>query len=119
MEAYRGLAILTTNLRSAIDPAFLRRIRFVVQFPFPDGRQRMEIWRRMLPLTVPMQGIDLERLAQLSVPGGNIRTIALNAVFLAADEGVPLQMRHLHRSAQSEYVKLEKSLTETEVSGWI
>ncbi len=49
MEAYRGLAILTTNLKSALDPAFLRRIRFVVQFPFPDAAQRAEIWRRVFP----------------------------------------------------------------------
>ncbi|NEQ22779.1 MAG: ATP-binding protein, partial [Microcoleus sp. SIO2G3] len=119
MEAYRGLAILTTNLRSAIDPAFLRRIRFVVQFPFPDTPQRIEIWRRMFPPNLPTQGLDLNRLAQLSVPGGNIRTIALNAAFLAADAGEPLRMKHLLRAAQSEYVKLEKTLTETEVGGWI
>lgn len=119
MEAYRGLAILTTNLRNAIDPAFLRRIRFVVQFPFPDTPQRIEIWRRMFPPNLPTQGLDLHRLAQLSIPGGNIRTIALNAAFLAADAGEPLRMKHLLRAAQSEYVKLEKTLTETEVGGWI
>lgn len=119
MEAYRGLAILTTNLRNAIDPAFLRRIRFVVQFPFPDTPQRSEIWRRMFPPNLPTQGIDLDRLAQLNVPGGNIRTIALNAAFLAADAGEPLQMKHLLRATQSEYVKLERTLTETEVGGWI
>ena len=119
MEAYRGLAILTTNLRSAIDAAFLRRIRFIVQFPFPDVPQRIEIWRRMFPPKLPTAGIDLHRLAQLNVPGGNIRTIALNAAFLAADAGEPMQMKHLLRATQSEYIKLEKTLTETEVGGWI
>jgi hypothetical protein len=119
MEVYRGLAILTTNLRSAIDSAFLRRIRFVVQFPFPNVPQRIEIWRRMFPPSLPTAGLDLSRLAQLSVPGGNIRTIALNAAFLAADAGEPLQMKHLLRATQSEYIKLEKTLTETEVGGWI
>ncbi|NJP09670.1 MAG: ATP-binding protein [Leptolyngbyaceae cyanobacterium RU_5_1] len=119
MEAYRGLAILTTNLKSAIDPAFLRRLRFVVQFPFPDATQRLEIWRRMFPPKLPTQGLDLTKLARLNVPGGNIRNIALNAAFLAADAGEPVQMKHLLQAAQSEYTKLEKSLTSTEVGGWI
>ena len=58
MEAYRGLAILTTNLKSALDPAFLRRIRFVVQFPFPDAPHRAEIWRRIFPASTPTEGLD-------------------------------------------------------------
>ncbi|MBD2158523.1 ATP-binding protein [Leptolyngbya sp. FACHB-16] len=119
MEAYRGLAILTTNLRSAIDPAFLRRIRFVVQFPFPDVAQRTEIWQRMFPAKLPTEGLDYGKLAQLSVAGGNIRNIALNAAFLAADSREPLQMKHLLRAAQSEYTKLEKTLTNAEAGGWV
>ncbi|WP_193198581.1 ATP-binding protein [Nostoc sp. MG11] len=119
MEAYRGLAILTTNLKGAIDSAFLRRIRFVVQFPFPDVAQRLDIWRRMFPPKLPTKGLDLNRLAQLNIPGGNIRTIALNAAFLAADAKEPVQMKHLLRAAQSEYLKLEKTLTDAEASGWI
>jgi ATPase family associated with various cellular activities (AAA) len=119
METYRGLAILTTNLRSAIDDAFLRRIRFVVQFPFPDVLQRMEIWRRMFPEKLPTADIDPARLAQLNIPGGNIRNVALNAAFLAADAGEAVQMKHLLRAAQGEYGKLEKTLTSSEVVGWI
>lgn len=119
MEAYRGLAILTTNLKSAIDPAFLRRIRFVVQFPFPDVAQRIEIWRRMFPAKLPTEGLDLNKLARLNVTGGNICNIALNAAFLAADAGEPVRMSHLLRAAQSEYGKLEQSLTEAEVRGWV
>ena len=53
MEAYRGLAILTTNMRAALDPAFLRRLRFTVAFPFPDAAQRAEIWRRVFPMDAP------------------------------------------------------------------
>ena len=56
MEAYRGLAILTTNHRSSLDPAFLRRLRFVVQFPFPDAAQRAEIWRHIFPSATPPRG---------------------------------------------------------------
>lgn len=118
MECYPGLAILTTNLKSAIDTAFMRRIRFVVQFPFPDAVQRAEIWRRIFPSDTPTQNLDAAQLARLSVAGGNIRNIALNAAFLAADAGEAVQMKHLLRAATSEYAKLEKPLTEAEVGGW-
>ena len=118
MEAYRGLAILTTNMRSALDSAFLRRIRFVVQFPFPDVAQRAEIWRRIFPPDTPVEGLDVEKLARLNVAGGNIRNIALNAAFLAADAEEPVRMTHLMRAARGEYAKLEKPLTEAEIGGW-
>ncbi len=118
MESYRGLAILTTNMKNALDPAFLRRIRFIVHFPFPDAAQRAEIWRRIFPAATPTEGLDVAQLAQLNVPGGNIRNIALLAAFLAADDGEPVRMTHLLRAAQSEYTKLEKALTDAEVRGW-
>ncbi len=119
MEAYRGLAILTTNLRSALDTAFLRRIRFIMQFPFPDSAQRLEIWRRVFPSATPTANLDLARLARLNVAGGNIRNIALNAAFLAADAGAPVGMAHLLQASRSEYAKLEKPLTEAEIGGWL
>jgi hypothetical protein len=118
MECYRGLAILTTNLKNALDEAFLRRIRFIVQFPFPDASQRAEIWRRIFPCETPTDGLAAERLAQLEVTGGSIRNIALNAAFLAADAGEPVGMRHLLHATRSECSKLEKALTEAEVAGW-
>ncbi len=119
MEAYRGLAILTTNLRSALDSAFLRRLRFIVPFPFPDASQRFEIWRRVFPPATPTEHLDLTQLARLNVSGGNIRNIALNAAFLAADSGEPVRMAHLLQASRSEYTKLEKPLTEAEIGGWI
>jgi SpoVK/Ycf46/Vps4 family AAA+-type ATPase len=119
MEVYRGLAILTTNLRSALDTAFLRRIRFIVQFPFPDSAQRLEIWRRVFPHATPTERLDLAKLARLNVAGGNIRNIALNAAFLAADAGQPVGMAHLLQASRSEYAKLEKPLTEAEIGGWL
>jgi ATP-dependent 26S proteasome regulatory subunit len=118
MESYRGLAILTTNMKQALDPAFLRRIRFVVQFPFPDSLQRAEIWRRIFPADTPTDGIDLARLSRLNIAGGNIRNVALNAAFLAADAGEPVRMAHLLRAARSEYGKMERPLTESEIGGW-
>lgn len=119
MECYPGLAILTTNLKSSLDTAFMRRIRFVVQFPFPDTAQRAEIWRRIFPQNTPTVDLNTTKLAQLSVSGGNIRNIALNAAFLAADASEPVQMKHVLRAARTEYTKLEKSLTDSEIQGWI
>ena len=119
MESYRGLAILTTNMRSALDVAFLRRIRFIVQFPFPDAGQRAEIWRKVFPPDTPTHDLDVARLAQLSVAGGSIRNVALNAAFLAADSNEPVQMSHVLSAARSEYAKLEKPLTDAEVAGWV
>lgn len=117
MEAYRGLAILTTNQKQALDTAFLRRLRFVVQFPFPDAAQRAEIWRRVFPAQTPTAALDMNKLARLNMAGGHIRNIALNAAFLAADRGCPVTMAELRAAAQTEYAKLEKPIT-TEVRDW-
>ena len=118
MEAYRGLAMLTTNLKSALDTAFQRRLRFIVNFPFPDAEQREAIWRRSIPPPAPISDLDYRKLARLSVAGGSVRNIALNAAFLAADAGEPLAMRHMLAAAQVESAKLERPLSETETRGW-
>jgi len=118
VEAYRGLAILTTNMKQALDPAFLRRLRFIVPFVFPDTSQRLEIWKRVFPTETPAEKLDYEKLARLNLAGGHIRNVALNAAFLAADAGEPVRMRHLQEAAQSEYAKLEKSLSDSEIGGW-
>lgn len=119
MEAYRGLAILTTNRRSALDQAFLRRLRFVVEFPFPDAAQRAEIWRRVFPARTPLKDLNFEKLARLRVAGGNIHNIAMAAAFLAADAAEPVRMEHLLSAARTEFAKLEIPLNDTEVAGWI
>jgi vesicle-fusing ATPase len=118
MESYRGLAILTTNLQQALDPAFRRRIRFIVEFPFPDESERAEIWERVFPAATPVSGLDPARLARLNVAGGNIRNIALGAAFLAADEGGAVTMAHLLRTARAECAKLGRSPTASEITGW-
>ena len=118
MEAYRGLAILTTNQKAALDSAFQRRLRFVVPFPFPDAAQREAIWRGIFPADAPLDGIDFARLAQLSVAGGHIRNIALNAAFLAADAGSPVAMTHLLEAAHVEAAKRDLSLSTAETRGW-
>ena len=119
IESYQGLAILTTNLKDDLDRAFLRRIRFIVQFPFPDFSQRSAIWQRIFPVNTPTQGLNFEKLAKLNVAGGNIRNIAINAAFLAANSQDLVQMKHILQAAQSEYSKLEKPLTDNEIKGWI
>jgi SpoVK/Ycf46/Vps4 family AAA+-type ATPase len=119
LEAYQGLAILTTNLKSALDKAFQRRLRFTVSFPFPSAAQREAIWRRIFPTRTPVRDLDPKRLAQLNVPGGTIRNIALNAAFLAAEAGEPVQMGHLLEAARLEGQKMERSLSEAEIRGWI
>lgn len=121
MEAYQGLAILTSNLKSSMDRAFQRRLRFIVNFPFPDATQRETIWRRVFPARTPTRSLDHKRLAQLNVTGGNIRNIALNAAFLAAEEGHenPVEMKHLVHASKLETQKIERPLSEAEIRGWI
>jgi hypothetical protein len=119
MEAYRGLAILTTNMKSALDSAFQRRLRFVVQFPFPDQQEREAIWRAIFPPAMPIDGIDYAKLAKLSVAGGNIRNIALNAAFLAADNGAAITMSHLLQAAHGEAAKRERAISDAEIRGWV
>jgi hypothetical protein len=118
MEAFQGLAVLTTNLKSSMDRAFQRRLRFIVNFPFPDASQREVIWSRIFPAQTPTQGLEPKKLSQLNVAGGNIRNIALNAAFLAADSGNPVQMGHLLQAARTEAQKIERPLSETEIRGW-
>ena len=118
MEAYRGLAILTTNMKTALDPAFLRRLRFIVEFPFPDTAQRLRIWQRAFPSATPTEALDFARLAQLRIAGGNIRSIAVSAAFLAADAGEPVRMSHLMAAARGEYAKLQRQLTAAESKAW-
>lgn len=118
LESYAGIAIVTTNLRAAVDDAFLRRFRAVIDFPFPDAAQRALIWRAVLPEALPRAGIDFDALARLAVSGGFIRAIALTAAWLAAESGGPLTMAHLERAARQEYVKLGKPLSEAELRGF-
>jgi SpoVK/Ycf46/Vps4 family AAA+-type ATPase len=118
MESYQGLVVLTTNLKSAIDRAFQRRLRFTVTFPFPDASQREAIWRRIFPADTPTAGLDPRKLSQLNVAGGNIHNIALNAAFLAAESSGPVAMAHLLQAAKLEVQKIERPLSDAEVRGW-
>lgn len=118
MESYNGLAILTTNMRKTMDTAFLRRLRFVVHFPFPDSHYRSQIWQRVFPDQTPVNGLEYQKLARLNIAGGNIRNIALNAAFLAAKDKQALSMEHVIQAARTEYIKMEKLLNDSEWRGF-
>ena len=119
VESYRGVAILTTNMQHALDSAFMRRIRFIVQFPFPDAGSRARIWQRIFPSATPVGSVDYERLAQLNVSGGVIRNIAMHAAFRAAEDNEPISMKHLFAASRTEYSKMDKPLTAAETQGWL
>ena len=108
MEAYEGLAILTTNLRQNLDPAFLRRLRFVVDFPRPDLEARQKIWRQCLPEeSHQLDETAFRQLARtIDLTGGNIRQITLRAAFLAAAAGAQIGLEHIAAASRAEFAKL-------------
>src|SRR5207244_3198651 len=112
MEAYRGLAVLATNMKSALDPAFARRIRFNVDFPYPGAAERRTIWANVFPADTPRTGLDLDKLARLNLTGGSIHNVALNAAFLAAAAGSSVTMPIVLEAARIEFRKLEKPINE-------
>lgn len=114
MEDYRGLAILATNRKSLLDPAFLRRLRFLVDFPFPAAAERVRIWRGAFPPKAELGPIDYEFLGKLEITGGNIANIALNAAFLAAGAGSAIAMDHVLQAAVREYAKIDKLVLQSE-----
>jgi hypothetical protein len=118
LEEYRGLSILTTNLRHNIDPAFLRRLRFIVDFAFPEACERIEIWRGIFPRQTPLEGLDFDRLGQLSLAGGSIRNIAIAAAFLAAEQNKKVGMAQILAAAKTEYEKTGRTMTGAELRGW-
>jgi hypothetical protein len=117
MEAYRGLAVLATNMKTAMDQAFMRRLRFVVNFSFPDVNQRKAIWEKVFPSALPKTPLDLKTLARLSITGGAIHNIAINAAFLAAEHDVDVDMSHILTAARIEYRKMGRPVNETEFRG--
>jgi hypothetical protein len=114
MESYGGLAILATNMKSALDPAFLRRLRFVVNFAFPGVAERKAIWEKVFPPQTPTSGLDFDRLARLNVTGGHIALIALNAAFAAARADSAVTMPIVLDAARTEFRKLERTIHEAD-----
>lgn len=124
MEEYEGIAILATNLRQNMDEAFIRRMRFIIEFPFPDEQYRRLIWRTAFPAQASLEGdVDFDWLARgIKLAGGNIKNITLAAAFFAAAEGGTIHMSHIVRAARREFQKIGRRWSEEqpeaqEVSG--
>jgi hypothetical protein len=119
MEAFGGLAILATNMKSALDPAFVRRLRFIVTFPYPGPAERRRMWERVFPAATPLGVIDHERLARLSLTGGNIQSMALTAAFMAAqakakEEDRKVTMPLLLEAGRMEFHKLGRPVNDAD-----
>ena len=115
MESFGGLAILATNMKGALDQAFMRRLRFIVNFPFPSAAERRRIWEKAFPPEAPKSALDYDRLARLNLTGGSIHNIALNAAFLAAREkSRTITMSLILEAARAEFRKLDKPVNEAD-----
>ncbi|HBV97838.1 MAG: hypothetical protein JL50_02645 [Peptococcaceae bacterium BICA1-7] len=112
MEEYDGITIMATNFRQNIDDAFMRRISFVIEFPFPNAEYRQKIWRSMFPPEAPLASdIDFGFIAEkFEIAGGNIKNIALSAAFLAAENSESICMKHIIKAARHELQKTGKIL---------
>jgi AAA+ superfamily predicted ATPase len=111
MEAFEGLAILTTNLRQNLDSAFLRRLRFIIDFPRPDAQAREEIWRRCLPEGSHALDATMVRMLarKIDLTGGHIRQITLRAAFVAAAAGKQISPEHICYALNAELAKLGRA----------
>ena len=116
MERFDGLAILTTNLRSNVDEAFVRRLDAIVDFPMPEEEHRLRLWAANLTPDLPVaDDLDLPFLArQFKISGGNIRNVCVTAAYLAAAEDRPVAMHDLVRATEREYRKLGRLTVEAE-----
>jgi ATPase family associated with various cellular activities (AAA) len=116
MEGYPGAVILATNFRQNIDDAFVRRLDFVIDFPFPEPDDRKLIWRLLLPDEAPLSDdVDLDFLSvQFKLSGGAIRNCSMSAAFQAADEGTSITMRHLVRAVAQEFGKQGRLTLQTD-----
>jgi SpoVK/Ycf46/Vps4 family AAA+-type ATPase len=114
MDEYEGIVILATNLRKNMDEAFARRMHYTLEFPIPEEADRYRIWESIFPKETPLaKEADLKFMArQFKITGGNIKNIALNAAFLAANDGGSVKMEHLIRATRREYQKTGKLCTE-------
>jgi ATP-dependent 26S proteasome regulatory subunit len=115
------MAILATNLHKNMDEAFVRRMHFTVDFPFPDAANRQRIWEKIWPAETPRDpNADLALMAQrFEIAGGSIRNIALAAAFLAADDGQVVDMDHLMRATRREYQKMGKVVADGEFAEYV
>ncbi|RKP46821.1 ATP-binding protein [Trinickia fusca] len=118
IETYPGIVVLSTNLLQNMDKAFLRRFKFMIEYPFPNRKQRLQLWRNAFPAATPLAGdLDFELLAEKApLAGGNINNVAIGAAFLAAAEAQPVSWRHVLQAVEREYLKLGKVFSAADFS---
>ena len=116
MESYRGLAILATNHKQSMDSAFTRRLRFIIDFRFPEIEQRKQIWKTVFPSSTPLSGLDYQHLAKLRLTGGNIHNIALNAAYTAAADRPAIDMPTILAATKSELAKSQKPINASDLA---
>lgn len=118
IEDFDGIVILATNYKRNIDEAFLRRMRFVLDFPFPDENLRYEIWLKAFPNRCPVsENIDFRKLARdFKLSGANIKNAALYSAFFAAREKSKIELKHVLEGIRFEMKKLGKSFQPTKIS---
>lgn len=115
IEAYCGVAILATNLKANTDEAFIRRLDFLVEFPFPEAEDRARIWRKFLASPLPSGQVEIDTLAEkFRITGGVIKNAVIQAAFLAAEEGTVIETRHLLGALRREYQKMGRLTSEIE-----
>ena len=119
MEEYSGIVILATNLKANMDEAFVRRLRFIIDFPFPGEKNREKIWQKVFPDEAPLSTeVDFPFLARrLEIAGGNIKNISLRAAYLAADKDEGIHMEHLIAAAKRELRKIRKNVHRSRLPG--
>lgn len=113
MEEYDGVSVLATNFLQNFDEAFKRRLKFIIEFPFPDAGYRRLLWRSVFPAETPLEAdVDWEFLAaRFELSGSAIKNVAVNAAFLAAGEGAAVGMGHLLTALRRELAKSGKILS--------
>ena len=111
IEEYEGIIILATNFLQNFDNAFLRRFKFIIEFPFTDAPRRKEIWQKVFPPELPREELDLDYLAEeFHFSGSQIKNVAVAAAFLAAGEQIPVNMKHVLTAVKREMSKTGKTL---------
>jgi SpoVK/Ycf46/Vps4 family AAA+-type ATPase len=109
IESFQGLSILATNMKSGLDETFMHRLRLIVDFPFPEFAERLKIWQKIFPVETPVdRALDYQHLAEFKLTGGSIYQVALNAAFMAAQEGDLVTMPLVLNAAQIELDRLEQ-----------
>ena len=110
MDSFTGVAILATNMKQALDPAFIRRTRYVIEFPFPGVAERKAIWQSVFPQDTPVGDLDYDRLARFVLSGGNIHNAAIAAAHSAAAEDkaehASVEMPHILEAIRAELIKI-------------